>query len=208
MAKKKVTVRTDNSEWKAPKKRRKPRKPMTEEQRAAAAERLAKAREKKAAADPNYGKSGIAECLRNLPEDYHLHPKKVKEWIKTQKDLASSERKQKRLGNKHANPDIHEAYVRNMKTYLRNGDWVDSFYGEHQEKVVRYRCIALAYDKNGDPKRNVGTFYPDIGIMWTQEMQDEERGISRVDDERPKRKRRTARKRGKRAVEKQGSKTA
>ena len=61
MAKKKVTVRTDNSEWKAPKKRRKPRKPMTEEQRAAAAERLAKAREKKAAADPNYGKSGIAE---------------------------------------------------------------------------------------------------------------------------------------------------
>ena len=126
MAKKKVTVRTDNSEWKAPKKRRKPRKPMTEEQRAAAAERLAKAREKKAAADPNYGKSGIAECLHNLPEDYPLHPKKVKEWIKTQKDLASSERKQKRLGNKNANPDIHEAYVRNMKTYLRNGDWVDS----------------------------------------------------------------------------------
>ena len=208
MAKKKVTVRTDNSEWKAPKKRRKPRKPMTEEQRAAAAERLAKAREKKAAADPNYGKSGIAECRHNLPEDYPLHHKKVKEWIKTQKDLASSERKQKRLGNKNANPDIHEAYVRNMKTYLRNGDWVDSFYGEHQEKVVRYRCIALAYDKNGDPKRNVGTFYPDIGIMWTQEMQDEERGISRVDDERPKRKRRTARKRGKRAVEKQGSKTA
>ena len=208
MAKKKVTVRTDNSEWKAPKKRRKPRKPMTEEQRAAAAERLAKAREKKAAADPNYGKSGIAECLHNLPEDYPLHPKKVKEWIKTQKDLASSERKQKRLGNKNANPDIHEAYVRNMKTYLRNGDWVDSFYGEHQEKVVRYRCIALAYDKNGDPKRNVGTFYPDIGIMWTQEMQDEERGISRGNDERPKRKRRTTRKRGKRAVEKQGSKTA
>ena len=112
------------------------------------------------------------------------------------------------MGNKNANPDIHEAYVRNMKTYLRNGDWVDSFYGEHQEKRVRYRCIALAYDKNGDPKRNVGTFYPDIGIMWTQEMQDEERGISRGNDERPKRKRRTTRKRGKRAVEKQGSKTA
>ena len=181
---------------------------MTEEQKAAAAERLAKAREKKAAADPNYGQSGVAECLRNLPEDYPLHPKKVKEWIKTQKDLASSERKQKRLGVKGANPDIHEAYVRNMKTYLRNGDWVDSFYGEHQEKRVRYRCIALAYDKNGDPKRNVGTFYPDIGIMWTQEMQDEERGISRGNDERPKRKRRTTRKRGKRAVEKQDSQTA
>ena len=207
MARKKVTVRTDNSAWKAPKVRKK-RKPMTEEQKAAAAERLAKAREKKAAADPNYGQSGVAECLRNLPEDYPLHPKKVKVWIKTQKDLASSERRQKRLGNKSANPDIHESYVRNMKTYLRSGDWIDMFYGEHQEKRVRYRCVALAYDKDGNPKRNVGTFYPDIGMMWTQELQDEERGISRVDDERPKRKRRTARKRGKRAVEKQGSKTA
>ena len=207
MARKKVTVRTDNSTWKAPKVRKK-RKPMTDEQKAAAAERLAKAREKKAAADPNYGQSGVAECLRNLPEDYPLHPKKVKVWIKTQKDLASSERRQKRLGNKSANPDIHESYVRNMKTYLRSGDWIDMFYGEHQEKRVRYRCVALAYDKDGNPKRNVGTFYPDIGMMWTQELQDEERGISRVDDERPKRKRRTARKRGKRAVEKQDSQTA
>ena len=207
MARKKVTVRTDNSTWKAPKVRKK-RQPMTEEQKAAAAERLAKAREKKAAADPNYGQSGVAECLRNLPEDYPLHPKKVKVWIKTQKDLASSERRQKRLGNKSANPDIHESYVRNMKTYLRSGDWIDMFYGEHQEKRVRYRCVALAYDKDGNPKRNVGTFYPDIGMMWTQELQDEERGISRVDDERPKRKRRTARKRGKRAVEKQDSQTA
>ena len=207
MARKKVTVRTDNSTWKAPKVRKK-RKPMTEEQKAAAAERLAKAREKKAAADPNYGQSGVAECLRNLPEDYPLHPKKVKVWIKTQKDLASSERRQKRLGNKSANPDIHESYVRNMKTYLRSGDWIDMFYGEHQEKRVRYRCVALAYDKDGNPKRNVGTFYPDIGMMWTQELQDEERGISRVDDERPKRKRRPASKRGKRAVEKQDSQTA
>ena len=141
-------------------------------------------------------------------EKNKLSPTNIKKWIKTQKDLASSERRQKRLGNKSANPDIHESYVRNMKTYLRSGDWIDMFYGEHQEKRVRYRCVALAYDKDGNPKRNVGTFYPDIGMMWTQELQDEERGISRVDDERPKRKRRTARKRGKRAVEKQDSQTA
>ena len=37
-------IRTDNSGWTAPKKRRR-RKPMTEEQRKAASERLAKARE-------------------------------------------------------------------------------------------------------------------------------------------------------------------
>ena len=91
MAKKKITATTDNSEWKAPKKR-KPRKPMTEEQRAAASERLAKAREARAAKNPNYGKSGVHESLRDLPDDHQLSPKRVKEWIKVQQDYAKSER--------------------------------------------------------------------------------------------------------------------
>ena len=203
MARKKVTVRTDNSTWKAPKVRKK-RKPMTEEQKAAAAERLAKAREKKAAGDPNYGQSGIHESLRNLPDDYPLHPKKVKVWIKTQKDLANAERKSVRQGIKGAlaRQGVHEGYVRNMKTYLRSGDWIDMFYGEHQEHRIRHRCVALAYDKDGNPKRNVGTFYPDINMIWTQELENEERGI---DVERQRR--RSGRKRNKRAVEKR-SKTA
>ena len=203
MARKKVTVRTDNSTWKAPKVRKK-RKPMTEEQKAAAAERLAKAREKKAAGDPNYGQSGIHESLRNLPDDYPLHPKKVKVWIKTQKDLANAERKSVRQGIKGAlaRQGVHEGYVRNMKTYLRSGDWIDMFYGEHQEHRIRRRCVALAYDKDGNPKRNVGTFYPDINMIWTQELENEERGI---DVERQRK--RSGRKRNKRAVEKR-SKTA
>ena len=203
MARKKVTVRTDNSTWKAPKVRKK-RKPMTEEQKVAAAERLAKAREKKAAADPNYGQSGVAECLRNLPEDYPLHPKKVKVWIKTQKDLANAERKSVRQGIKGAlaRQGVHEGYVRNMKTYLRSGDWIDMFYGEHQEHKIRYRCVALAYDKDGNPKRNVGTFYPDINMIWTQELENEERGI---DVERQRK--RSGRKRNKRAVEKSSKTT-
>ena len=203
MARKKVTVRTDNSTWKAPKVRKK-RKPMTEEQKAAAAERLAKAREKKAAGDPNYGQSGIHESLRNLPDDYPLHPKKVKVWIKTQKDLANEERKAVRQGIKGAlaRQGVHEGYVRNMKTYLRSGDWIDMFYGEHQEHRIRHRCVALAYDKDGNPKRNVGTFYPDINMIWTQELENEERGI---DVERQRK--RSGRKRNKRAVEKR-SKTA
>ena len=203
MARKKVTVRTDNSTWNAPKVRKK-RKPMTEEQKAAAAERLAKAREKKAAGDPNYGQSGIHESLRNLPDDYPLHPKKVKVWIKTQKDLANAARKSVRQGIKGAlaRQGVHEGYVRNMKTYLRSGDWIDMFYGEHQEHRIRHRCVALAYDKDGNPKRNVGTFYPDINMIWTQELENEERGI---DVERQRR--RSGRKRNKRAVEKR-SKTA
>lgn len=190
MPRKKVTVKTDNSEWTAPKKR-KPRKPMTEEQKAAAAERLAKAREARAAKNPDYGKSSIHESLRNLPDEHGLSPEKVKKWIKTQQDLAKSVRAQVRQKVKGAEAQlkVHEGYISSMQAYLRNGDWVDSFYGEYQEHKIRNRCIALAYDKNGNPKRNVGIFYPDMGEVYTQEMYNAERGFIVEDDGEPKPKR-------------------
>ena len=193
MPRKKVTVKTDNSEWTAPKKR-KPRKPMTKEQRAAAAKRLEKAREARAAKNPDYGKSSIHESLRNLPDEHSLSPTKVKKWIKTQKDYVKSERQSVRQKVKGAEAKLrlHEGYIKNMQTYLRTGDWIDTCYGEHQEHKIRNRCIALAYDKNGNPKRNVGTFYPDMGEVYTQEMLNEERGIV-VDDGEPRRKQRNKR---------------
>ena len=90
----KVKASTDNSGWVEPKKKvRKRRKPMTEEQKRAASERLEKARAARAAKNPDYGQSGIHESLRDLPEDHSAHPKKVKQWIKTQKELAASERR-------------------------------------------------------------------------------------------------------------------
>ena len=190
MARKKITATTDNSEWKAPKKR-KPRKPMTDEQKAAASERLAKAREARAAKNPDYGKSGIAECLRNLPDDHQLSPKRVKEWIKVQKDYAKFERAAVRQKIKGADAKLamHDAYIRNMLSYLRTGDWIDMFYGEQMQNRIRNRCVALAYywygPRKGEPKRDVGTFYPDLNLVWTQEMFDEERGLT--NDERPDR---------------------
>jgi len=184
MAKKKITATTDNSEWKAPKKR-KTRKPMTEEQRAAASERLARAREIRAEKNPDYGKTSLAPVLHNLPDDHQLHPNKVKVWIKTQKSLAASERAAVRQKVKGAEASLasHEGYVRNMQTYLRNGDWVDMFYGEHQQNKISSRCIALAYywsgPRKGQPKRDVGTFYPDMGETYTQEMLEEDNGYER-----------------------------
>ena len=180
MAKKKITVTTDNSEWRAPKKR-KPRKPMTEEQRAAAAKRLEKARAKRAEKNPDYGQSGIHPTLRDLSDDHPTQPKKVKQWIKTQKELASTERAGVRQGIKgaYARQCNHEGYVRNMQRYLRDGDWIDNFYGEHQEKKIQWKCVAMAYDKDGNPKRDVGVWYPDIGV-YSQEMFNEDKGIVNV----------------------------
>ncbi len=176
MARKKITVTTDNSEWKAPKKR----KPMSEEQKVAASERLAKAREVRAAKNPDYGKSGIHESLRNLPDDHQLNPMKVKQWIKVQQEYAKSERAAVRQKVKGADARLssHEGYIRNMQRYLRDGDWVDMFYGEQQQSKIRNRCTALGYywygPKKGEVKRDVGTFYPDMGCTYTQEMFEEE----------------------------------
>ena len=144
---KKITVQTDNSNWQAPKKR-KPRKPMSEAQRVAAAARLEKAREKRKEKNPDYGQSGVAINLKDLPEDHPRHPKKVKEWIKTQKDLASAVRSSVRQKIKGAEAQllIHEGYIKNMQRYLRDGDWVDDFYGEHQQNKIHRRCVAMAYE--------------------------------------------------------------
>ena len=190
MAKRKIVVETDNSTWQAPKTRKK-RKPMSEEQRAAAAKRLEKAREKRAEKNPNYGQSGIHPTLQNLPDEHYLHPKKVKQWIKTQKELASAERAGVRQGIKGAVARLanHEGYIRNCKKYLRDGDWVDNFYGEHQEKRVRWKCFAMAYDEKGNPKRKVGTYYPDMGMVYTGDVSNEDKGIENVRKERKKRKR-------------------
>ena len=65
-----------------------------------------------------------------------------------------------------------------MQNYLRTGDWVDDFYGEYQQNRVKRRCVALAYHwygpKKGQPKRIVGVLYPDLGYVWTEEMDKEE----------------------------------
>ena len=127
---KKIRSKTDNSGWTDPSKKkkvRKKRKPMSEEQRQAAAERLEKASNARAAKNPNYGQSGIHESLRDLPDDAPINPKKVKKWIKTQKEFVSAERKYEKAGAKGSTDRriSHEGYIRNMQRYLRDGDWVD-----------------------------------------------------------------------------------
>lgn len=205
---KKIKSKTDNSGWTDPSKKkkvRKKRKPMSEEQRQAAAERLEKARNARAVKNPNYGQSGIHESLRDLPDDAPINPKKVKKWIKTQKEFVSAERKNEKAGAKGStNRRIsHEGYIRNMQRYLRDGDWVDLFYGEHQEKRVTRICRAQAYywygPKKGEPKFDVGVYYPMLGTIYSQDMYDAENGVEDADVQKTKKRRK--RKRNKRTVE-------
>ena len=127
-------------EWKESKPKRKKRKPMTEEQRKASAERLAKAREAKGAAQyKNVHPSVIA-----LPDNNPLSYKNVRLWIKSNRDR-SREYKRESIRNvkgalaKYADCD---GYVRQMQHYLKHGDWIGNFYGEHQEGTIKWKIIA------------------------------------------------------------------
>ena len=124
------------------KKFKKPRKPMSVEQRIAATERLAKAREKRLRENPPQYKN-IAKEVINLPDDHILCLKNIRKWIKTQKELLTVERKAVRDNIKGAisRAASIEGYIRNCEYYLKHGDWGDDFYGEYQEKRERWKKV-------------------------------------------------------------------
>ena len=112
-------------------KTRKRRKPMSAEQKSAAAERLALAREKRLKENPPEYKS-IHPSVLEKGDDHAWSHKKVKEWIKTQKGLLSAEKANKRANVKGAIAKVAqiEGYIRNLETYLRTGTYMDMFWGE------------------------------------------------------------------------------
>lgn len=145
----------------------KKRRQMTPEQKKAAGERLAKARAARQASNPPQYKNVHASVLA-LSEDNPFNMKKVRGWIKTQKELLSEHRKALRQKVKGAEARVSntEAYIRNLERYLREGIYVDMFYGEHGQNNIKYRCVVPSYDKNGEPKRSYGVFYQDLGYVY------------------------------------------
>ena len=144
---KKITAKTQNDGWEEPvkKKVRKRRKPMSDEQRAAAAERLAVAREKRFAKNPPKYKNVHPSVLAK-PDDDTFSLKNVRQWIKTQKELVKKHKSDARMKQPVkgaiAKAASAEGYIRHCEAYLANGDWIDDFYGEFQESRVVWERIA------------------------------------------------------------------
>ena len=46
--------------------------------------------------------------------------------------------------------NIVDCYLQNLEYYVRNGIWLDLFYGENQENKMGWRCDTLAYE-SGSP---------------------------------------------------------
>ena len=140
------------------------RKPMTPEQRAAAAERLAKAR---AAKGPAKNLS-IHESIRDLPDDHPLSPTTVKLWLKQQRSHLASI-KSYRLSKERKERDEYretENYIKTLTRYLDSGIWTEPHWGENRERRMFFICHAPAYDRNGEIKRTKGVYYKDLGYIY------------------------------------------
>ena len=113
---------------------------MTLEQREAAAERLRLARAKKGPAQYK----NVAKNVLALPDDHYLSYKSVKKWIKTQQEIARSERRNMVKGVKGATARMYAAqgYVNQMNHYIQHGDWCCDYYGEYEEKRITWKTIA------------------------------------------------------------------
>lgn len=151
---------------------------MTAEQKAAAAERLAKAREAKKPA----AMLTVHESLRDIPDTDPFAPARVRGWIKNQSQMLKAMKPMKDskdAKDRAAYLDV-EVYLANLQAYLRTGVYLDNRWGAERQHRVTQRCVAMAYNKDGTPKRTVGVWYPDIGGVYTLEMEQEDNGIRPV----------------------------
>jgi hypothetical protein len=149
------------------KKIRKPRKEMTPEQKAAAVERLAKAREARGPAK----NSAYDEEVRKLPDEHPLSLKRVKQWLVTQKEILSSVKhfKDSKEASERNTYNVTFTYVQNLEAYLKYGVYFDHKSGEHMESNIKHTCVKMAYYPDGTPKRTVGVYYPDLGKVYEED---------------------------------------
>ena len=128
-----------------------PRRKMTEEQKKAASERLAKAREKRLRENPpKY--SNIHPSVLALPDEHPFSRVSVMKYIKTQKEQLPSLRAaiRQKVKGAIAKEASCKGYIRHCETYLRSGTWCDDFYGEYQEKRVKWVTVVPAGRKVDD----------------------------------------------------------
>ena len=177
MARKKTVIKREK--MKPIKKKRK----LSEEAREKLRERLAAMRAKKKPADYK----NVAKSVLELSDDDKYSFKNVKEWIKHSKDLVSEYTKTARSRvttpqdkQKASNAADHKkVYIRELEYYLKSGDYISYFSGQDETNKVSPRCVAMAFYPDGTPKRSVGVFYPDINMVWTQNLDESEFGLER-----------------------------
>ena len=95
-------------------------------------------------------------------DDHYLSLKNVKEWQKYNKDKVKDLKYRIRKGGTKAELKPLQRELQNRTTYLANivryfdsGVWLDLFYGKDQEKQIKWKTLARAYDEHGYLKTNI-----------------------------------------------------
>ena len=149
------------------------RKQLTEKRKQELRDQLTKARSKKKTAEYK----NVHPSVLQKPDDDPLSLKSVKKWIKHNKEKASAyltnSRRRGATPKQSIIDKIHsenaKAYIRYMEYYLKSGTWISMFMGEDEELKTQWKCVAMAYESDGTPKRSKGVFYPDINAVWASD---------------------------------------
>ena len=149
------------------------RKQLSEKRKQELRDQLTKARSKKKTAEYK----NVHPSVLQKPDDDPLSLKSVKKWIKHNKEKASAyltnSRRRGATPKQSIIDKIHsenaKAYIRYMEYYLKSGTWISMFMGEDEELKTQWKCVAMAYESDGTPKRSKGVFYPDINAVWASD---------------------------------------
>ena len=149
------------------------RKQLSEERKQELRDQLTTARSKKKTAEYK----NVYPSVLTKPDDAPLSLKSIKNSSTHNKEkaaafLTNSRRRgttpKQSIADK-INADGAKAYIRMMEHYLRTGDWISDFMGDDEEKKTQWKCVAMAYNPDGTPKRTKGVWYPDINTVWVSE---------------------------------------
>ena len=89
-------------------------------------------------------KSQIKKELYNLPKTATFQVDTVLSWIKHNLELSKSMARDIRMNAQGAiaHRSMLDGYVKDMRHYLRTGDWISPFYGKDMKNRTKMKVIA------------------------------------------------------------------
>ena len=73
---------------------------------------------------------------------------------------------------------------RKIQVETDNSNWKAPKIRKKRKPMTEKQRVAA--DKDGNPKRDIGTYYPDMGMVYTQEMFNEDRGNENTKARKPR----------------------
>ena len=89
-------------------------------------------------------KSQIKKELYDLPKNATFQVDTVLEWIKHNQEVSNYIRKDVRMNTKGAiaKRSMRDGYIKDMRHYLRTGDWISLFYGKDMQNKTKTKVVA------------------------------------------------------------------